>query len=573
MLILINHLGYNLEGPKQAIFISDQQLNAHPFWLIRAGTEEVVFQGKTIPCGQVKNWHNFQFAKLDFTPFKKAGCYYLKIKTSAKDIVSEAFNCSEGIYLKTVEAILQYFFSQRCRGIYDETDHNLSFFGSRRDKVDVHGGWYDASGDVSKYLTHLSYTNYMNPQQTPLVVWSLLKSLELLANQRPNFLCSEIETRILQEAFYGANFLSRMQDPQGYFYQTIFDNWTHDPSKRQICAYATLQGIRSERYQAGFRQGGGMAIAALAKAASKSKDLGLMSQAQSYLVKAEKGFAHLQVHNLSYLNDGQENIIDDYCALMASCELYRSTMAPHYLEASRQRAQALASRLHSDNKVINYWRADNSGERPYFHAAEAGLPVIALLNYLELEPEQTFKLPVLEVCRASLTCELNLTSEVNNPFGLARQYVKPLNKPKKTSFFMPHENESGYWWQGENSRLASLAAAAELARPHFRQEKDFATCIESYSQNQLNWILGLNPFDACMLHGFGRNNVEFRSDLPNAYGGICNGITSAIADEDGIEFLPSYLQHELRENWRWAEQWLIHSAWFLLAICAQAACN
>ena len=35
-------------------------------------------------------------------------------------------------------------------------------------RADLHGGWYDASGDVSKYLSHLSYANYMNPQQTPL---------------------------------------------------------------------------------------------------------------------------------------------------------------------------------------------------------------------------------------------------------------------------------------------------------------------------------------------------------------------------------------------------------------------
>jgi len=26
-------------------------------------------------------------------------------------------------------------------------------------RVDVHGGWYDASGDRSKYLSHLSYAN------------------------------------------------------------------------------------------------------------------------------------------------------------------------------------------------------------------------------------------------------------------------------------------------------------------------------------------------------------------------------------------------------------------------------
>ena len=48
-----------------------------------------------------------------------------------------------------------------------------------------------------------------------------------------------------------------------------------------------------------------------------------------------------------------------------------------------------------------------------------------------------------------------------NPFGYARQYVKDPGG-KRAAFFMPHRNETGYWWQGENARLASLAAAALL---------------------------------------------------------------------------------------------------------------
>ena len=47
-------------------------------------------------------------------------------------------------------------------------------------KVDVHGGWYDASGDLSKYFSHLSFANYMNPQQIPMIVWNMFKGLDLL---------------------------------------------------------------------------------------------------------------------------------------------------------------------------------------------------------------------------------------------------------------------------------------------------------------------------------------------------------------------------------------------------------
>ena len=128
---------------------------------------------------------------------------------------------------------------------------------------------------------------------------------------------------LIKEAMYGADFLVRMQDPEGYFYMTVFDNWSGDPEKREICAYKGQNGIRSADYQAGFRQGGGMAIAALAKAGRSGVD-GVFSKEQ-YVQKAAFGFDHLLKHNQDYLDDKTENIIDDYCFLLAAVELYETT--------------------------------------------------------------------------------------------------------------------------------------------------------------------------------------------------------------------------------------------------------
>ena len=44
--------------------------------------------------------------------------------------------------------------------------------------MDLRGGWCDASGDVSKYFSHLAYANYMSPQQTPMVVWSMANAVD-----------------------------------------------------------------------------------------------------------------------------------------------------------------------------------------------------------------------------------------------------------------------------------------------------------------------------------------------------------------------------------------------------------
>ena len=97
---------------------------------------------------------------------------------------------------------------------------------------------------------------------------------------------------------------------------------------------------------------------------------------------------------------------------------------------------------------------------------------------------------------------------------------------------------------------------------------DLPNRLQAYARDQLNWILGLNPFDTCMLHGFGRNNPEYEKDYPNAFGGICNGVTGGFADAEDIDFLPEPHARRGEHRWRWSEQWIPHAAWYLLAVCA-----
>ena len=376
------------------------------------------------------------------------------------------------------------------------------------------------------------------------------------------------QTRLTEEALFGADFLVRMQDAAGYFYMTVFDKWSKDIYQRDICAYATQEGIKSDDFQAGFRQGAGVAIAALASASALEVS-GEYSN-QTYLETAEKGYWHLKEYNLLYLNDGEENIIDEYCALLAASELYRVTKDSKYLAEARVWTKRLTQRQQSDQTFDHFWSANSDGSRPYFHAAEAGLPVIALCEYLALEPDmqqhETTSLVVEQACQF----EISVTDRVANPFGYPRQYVKPVDSDKRDAFFVAHNNETGYWWQGENARLGSLATMALLAQPYIRDEALKARLI-TLSQNCLDWILGLNPYHMCMLDGHGHNNPDYLPQLGffNANGGICNGITAGFEDEEDIAFNPPAQKDDMLQNWRWGEQWIPHGAWYLLATAAQ----
>ncbi|MCR9495057.1 glycoside hydrolase family 9 protein [Vibrio alginolyticus] len=564
MLLLTNHIGYEHLGPKKAIVQTEQpHLSSYTAQLICATSEQTVATFAVEEQGKVANWHQGYFYLIDFSSFTGSGDYFLQVE----DTRSSSFTIGEHILLdQTLSDVIHYFKSQRCGGIFDQQDRQVPVLSANQ-TVDVHGGWYDASGDVSKYLSHLSYANYLNPQQTPMVVWNILKGLSLLEGSED--IAAFTRTRLIEEALFGVDFLVRMQNEKGFFYMTVFDKWSKDTAQREICAYETQLGHKFDDYQAGFRQGGGVAIAALA-AASRLGVHGEYDQ-QKYRNAAENGYWHLKEHNTQYLNDGAENIIDEYCALLASVELFKATKETRYLEESRLWAQRLVARQMSDEQIQHFWSANQDGSRPYFHAAEAGLPVIALCEYLAIEDDSVQTESVKHIVNRACEFEIKISNKVTNPFGYPRQYVKGVNESKRDAFFVAHNNESGYWWQGENARLGSLATMAYLAQPHIASQ-EIQQQLSVFAQDALNWIVGLNPYDMCMLDGHGRNNPDYLPQYGffNAKGGVCNGITGGFEDEEDIAFNPPEQKDDMLQNWRWGEQWIPHGAWYLLAIMSQA---
>ena len=714
--IRINDIGYELNGPKTAI-LEEATPSFPESFTIQTRSGEVVYTGTVAVAGAVPGWEGRYFAICDFSTLATAGEYVFK---SGSD-ESEIFRIEENYLFKNTVADQITFFQGMRSTLPDQSIPKFGEGGS----YDVRGGWCDATGDLGKYLSHLSFANFMNPQQIPMVVWSLLYSWELNSQ-----ILSQMNVQIREEAAYGADYLMRILDTEGYFYQIIFDRWGWDYNddgslKREICAWDFnptqpdyLQtGNKVGSYQSAFREGAGMAIASLAKSAH----LGISGDFSSgnYLDGAKKGYAHLKANNISYCDNREENIIDDYCALMAATELFRATSDISYLTDSRDRAQSLMNRF--DER--GFFFSDNNKRRPFYHAADEGLPVIALINFLSID--STYKQEISTLLQKWKNWNLWLNSEVNNPFGYARmawtkydpsnsgthnpdgnlahgknvtvsssesgrpaadavdgsyttrwgsilysdadltcdewiivdlenpisitgvtlfweaayasaytidvstdgiswttlfsesagdggtdliplssdiavRYVRmhatkrvlqyagvslyefqvngslipqepdPNQNPLEltTSFFQPHTNETGYWWQGENARIASISAAflktELLLDPSFRLGNNQ---VSSVATAQLDWILGKNPFGICMMYGYGTTNYPHYPGKPgyafdNVTGGICNGITSDDSTETDLAFMPF---GGTSDDWRWIEQWLPHNAWYLIA--------
>jgi len=585
MKILTNHLGYETHGPKHAVILGSATDKVTGCDVEEYPNGRQILSMTPQAAGPVLKWHDWYFWTIDFDGLVYEGQFYIACKTSLGDIQSFPFTVQNDLLVRnTMSDVLYWFKDERSSGPMDQADHHLPFEGSKKGTIDAHGGWWDATGDYGKHLSHLSFSTYFNPQQIPLVVYSLLKSeQELKRTGSPQV--KRYRDRILDEAMFGADYLVRLKDPAGSFYRSITGGGeAKAPQDRKVAGEMKRFGIAESKgsgpsgmiehankdteYEVSYRSGGGVAIAALALASTYPVS-GEFKNAD-YLKAAEDAFDYLEKNNNIMTNDGHDNIVDDYCALTAATELYKATHKEKYKAAADHRAQSLMSRLISTKDHENYWRADD-GDRPFFHASDAGFPVVSLLYYSDIA-DATTRAALLDVVKKSLTGELATTAEVTNPFGYAREYVQDKSGARRTSFFYPHNADTAPWWQGENARLASLATAANLAA-RYLGDADFAGKLHAYSLSQINWILGLNPFDSSMLNGIGRNNPAYMYfdswEFTNAPGGISNGITSGFKDEDDIDYNLSYQQTDGADNtWRWQEQWLPHDSWYLLAIAS-----
>lgn len=558
--IVANQVAYNTEASKTAIVQWTEKLPKNLQFAVLDSTGRKVYTSAIqSPQGELRWEPSWIYYTADFSEVEQPGKYRLAIKYKRDSIYSAYFVIGEhALASLTLPSIIQYYFKQRASTPQEqEADRHVLLYGSN-ETVDIRGGWCDASGDISKYFSHLAYTNFMLPQQTPLVTWSMINALENMRNRLEE---TNSTAALESEALWGADYIMRSLSPKGYFYMTVFSYFKPDPNERRIVGLLA-NSVTTSDYQCAFREGGGMAIAALARI-SQWKKAGEFSST-AYLDAAVKAFAHLQKNNLRYADDGKENILDDYCALMASTELWIATDENIYREEARKRAASLCKRLSPGG----YFIADDTG-RPFWHASDAGLPVISLARFLQKEKDAAIREQVITTIAHYLDYQLNVTNKVTNPFGYARQTFR-FRKEIKDGFFIPHENESGWWWQGENARLASLASAALIGgRIAFANDKTKQQALNKFAWQQLSWILGCNPYNTCFMYGFGKLNVPYMHSMfghGSEKGGISNGVTGSEAAPDGswIEF-----KREAGGNeWRWTEQWIPHSAWFLQALTA-----
>ena len=562
--IYINQLAFDVQAPKQAVIALPIGETASRFIVYQSSN--IIYQGKLTAQPSFTEWgQGAHYYLADFSQVKRRGEFHIVVNTPKQQLASSTFAIKHNAYFAlTAKSLVNYFKASRHT---NPRDQSLRINGTER-YVNVSGGWVDAGGDQGKYLSQHTESNFLVSQQGAIAAWAMAKSYDSLNRLYDR---RALTLELAEEVIWGADYLHRILDSEGYFYTSIFDQRGF-AEERLVTGYQGPDGDYNTNFQAAFREGGGMAIAALVRAHELSNKTGVQGEfsAKQYLTDAERAFAHLQKNNLRYVDNGKENIIDDYTALIAATELYRITKKSKYLKAARHRAHNLNNRMTSQG-----WFVSDDDERPFYHGAEAGLPVIALVDYLAIERNRQIKAKTKRTIKLSLDYQLALNSQVANPFNLARQtfrsYKDHQYSKQQEGFFIPHASEAKHAWQGESSRLASLTAAAIWGGKITHIDKAGAFGINDelayFAQSQMDWIMGKNPYQISMLYGFGVNNPPHAKSAGTMLnGGISNGITGATSSQNGRGI--TWAEGPDENNRRWVEQWLQNSTWYLLAMTA-----
>ena len=220
--IRVNQMGYLPQDIKVAVMIMEQPENVKSFTVTNVAT------GKSVKIKKVANkGAQYPFggtARLDFSQIKEEGTYVI----SAGSAKSRQFKIGKAVYAGANEVPLRYMRQQRCgfNPFLNDSCHTLDgrlVLSGKDDgkKVDVTGGWHDAS-DYLQYLTtsaNAVYQMLFAYTQNP-GVWKD----EYQANGRPG---SNGLPDILDEARWGLEWMVKMNPNDSTFYNQIADDRDH----------------------------------------------------------------------------------------------------------------------------------------------------------------------------------------------------------------------------------------------------------------------------------------------------------------------------------------------------------
>lgn len=528
--LIYSGTGYQTTALKQAFSAGNCQGR---FRVVEMETGKVILK-KEVEKIVTKQGH---FVVLDFSEVEEQGSYLL----ICGDMISRSFVIGDEVWEDSLWKCINLFFCERCGfevpGIHKYCHGNV--VSHYQDKSVVsNGGWHDAA-DMSQNLTN-----------TADAVYAIFYTA---AQQKDN---RELFERLIEEGKWGLDWMLRTRFEKGY--RTTGSGgsvWTSNilGEKDQIDNDAERLAIENF-----------MAAAAQALAAGVLVDID--KEQSAYLIKAaaeDWQYAYEDIDQEQYVDTMDPARISSplllYCmGVTAACELYKVTADGFYAEKAEEIAERM---LECQQQEYPDWQIPLTGffyrdgeksqvqhynHRCYEHAPVMALKLLwenitdspnrmkwyhALLLYTEYlkqtvditAPYQMAPASIYHVDEAEEDRELFLNQQAFAHEGMLSEYREQVEHGVALG--------QGYYlkrfpvwfsYRGNNGLILSSGSAAAIGAQVRNDGK-----LKQLAHQQLEWVVGKNPFGQSLMIGEGYEYADQYLCLPGEInGGICVGIQS-----------------------------------------------
>ena len=221
--IRVNQMGYLPNQSKVAVLMSRENCEVKIFDVVDFYTGKVLLTLNNVKtCGRYGQMAST--FRLNFSALNRPGSYYLQ----SGDVRSEVFPVDDRVYDGTADFVLQYMRQQRCgwnpyyRDSCHVKDGYITYHPTKTgQRIDVTGGWHDAA-DCLQYTTtsaNAIYQMMFAYQQNPGAFGDKHKADGTTGkNGIPD---------IVDEIYWGLQWLDKMNPAPGEFYNQIADDRDH----------------------------------------------------------------------------------------------------------------------------------------------------------------------------------------------------------------------------------------------------------------------------------------------------------------------------------------------------------
>lgn len=466
---------------------------------------------------------------------------------------SVPFFIREDVWRRTLPKAVGYFRAQRC-GVAVPGYHPACHLDDarRRDNgkyVETTGGWHDA-GDMRKWLHNTLYGGF----------GLMYLARNLGENWDP---AGSGLAPLLEEMRWGNRYFLKMQDADGLVWSDVGGGVNDDNSDNHWTDNQI--GTGDDRYLNPFKIGNNQAMfTGLQALVAQMFRAGDPEYANSCLAAGircwEAAGGKDRCWPVSTLCESTRELS---WWTVAAAELFRATGREIFRATAEYLGEQLLARqmrefVGGQKEVRGYWLASSGAATPSLSA----MPGFALLELAGLFPEHAqagrwrdavgmhLEECILPLCARSAYRIVPFNLYFGSP---TPERYRPLAGQLTYRFFKP--TGPRLWASGTTSNLLSYAVLLARAGKVFAKRE-----YTDLAYRQLEWVMGANPFGACLMTGEGMRNPYPHSRFVGLIpGGLPNGIAGDRNDEPVLDV-------ELGFDWRTVEYCTPHNAHYIWAL-------